>query len=160
MKSWLDVVKGLKTEDGSETANSVEHFDSNKSNHMESTRRKRQPKGRQHRDKEGADNDLMSRKNRPKRSRCADTEGSRSVGPEGSQNAKPDQTRSTSKACRCEEESDTNSNFEIQGQHWPDRLHKPRTGSAKEAGSQIGEADRREPEDRWTNILQENIFGS
>ena len=33
-KTWIDVLKGLKTKDEPETANSVKHFDSEEPNHL------------------------------------------------------------------------------------------------------------------------------
>ena len=43
-KIWLDVVKGLKTEDGPKTTNSVKHYDSGKLNHLKAKRTRRQLK--------------------------------------------------------------------------------------------------------------------
>ena len=72
-ETWSDVVKGLKTEDkletansdksgsGSETADLVEQFDSDEPNHMSVKRTKRQRKICQHRDNERANQGLMSK---------------------------------------------------------------------------------------------------
>ena len=43
-KTWSDVVKGLKTEERSDTTDLVEHFDSDKLNHLKAKWIRRQPK--------------------------------------------------------------------------------------------------------------------
>ena len=95
------MVKGLKTEDeldiansdksgnGLETADSVEHFDSNKSNYMEAKRTKRHPKRRQHWDNIRADQSSQGARNQAGRGARARLKATRSRSEEPTEQREP-----------------------------------------------------------------------
>ena len=129
IRTWSDMVKVLKIEDELETTNSnksgdeseaadsVEQFDSEEPNHLKAKRTKGQRKGRQHHDNKVAGKGRTSNQADRKVEACGierveECEQGR-VGCELKKNLK----------------LSFRGSVEIQAQHWPDLLHKLRTGS-------------------------------
>ena len=123
-----------KNVNGSETADSVEQFNSEEPNQLNVKRLKRC----QHCDNEGADKGLTrrqaDRRGRDARNRRDQEALDRRVEERGTE---PDEDREQGVETEGKVECGLKKNLklslresvEIQAQHWPDRLHKPRTGS-------------------------------
>ena len=119
----LETANSSKSEDKLETADSVRMFDSETPNQLKAKRKE----GRHHWDKKGAGKGLTSRQadgkgrgvwNRMGQGARERREARRKLGETGEKNRKSGKNLKLS----------LRGNVEIQTQHWPDWLHKSRTG--------------------------------
>ena len=148
-KTWFDVVKGLKTEDElekansdesgnkSETTDSVRMFDSEMPNERKAKWRKGSRKRRQYRDNKGAKKG-RTRKQVDRKGRGAQNRTGR--GAQVRREAR--RSRSENLEQQVEPQLSLRGGVEIQAQHCPGQLHKPRAKLDEDQSDRPG-LDRR-----------------